>query len=181
MYIKSMVDTSRDDDSAKNRRVVKTVLLVAMALVIILIGTLLLWYRGDRRDDMQLHTVPADGDCLYHAVAAADDNVPSAAWLRQALGEYILTHRNEPRYTNRYDQSVISEVARRVATPGTWGESEELELLADMLNRCIAVHTPHAVQQFLPGVGQCNNTLNACVNPIRLYNASNVHFDAIIG
>ena len=82
-------------------------------------------------------------------------------------------------YANRNNAShprlgaeAMSKVKQRVETDGVWGESEEIELLADMTGRVIAVHGGSSVQYFAPGVGQLYEP------PILLFHRNNNHFEA---
>lgn len=117
--------------------------------------------------------VKGDGDCLYHAVAAAGGGLRSGAALKARLADHVA--RNESLYAARYG-SRLPQILERVRAPGAWGESEELEMLSDMLSKCIVVHTPCGPQAFHPGVGQVVHE-TFVPGALELVNMHNVHFD----
>ena len=165
----------------------------AYALVVVFISLALLggvaciiaYVLTSSKAKTRLIDVPGDGDCLYHAVATAMSSSTSehtdGRFLRKRLAEYIGD--NKQKYISKYGHIGLSEVTHRINTLGTWGESEEIELLADMLKSCIQVQTLYGVQTFQPEVGQVNGAgaisdCADCRSALQLVNMDNTHFAA---
>lgn len=126
--------------------------------------------------------VRKDDDCLYHAVATAERNsqtIVDGKMLRNML--YAHVESNQQAYADRYGITYMEKILRRIRTGGR-GKSEEIEILSDMLDRCIVVSKNQHTFVFLPRKGQTlytRETSQACFRPIRLVN-EDLHFSAIV-
>lgn len=141
-----------------------------VAFCILVAAALAIWRLARSTRNAQ---VKGDGDCLYHAVAAAGGDLGNGSGLKARLAHHVA--QNESLYAARYGNR-LPHIRERVQTPGAWGESEELEMLSDMLSKCIVVHTPYGPQAFRPGIGQVVHE-TPVPGALELVNMHNVHFD----
>ena len=118
--------------------------------------------------------VPADGDCLFHAVNAAMRH--TSGWRRQAANA---TTRSPPTVADmrrdvaaRLRRQRLPRVATRAATPGAWAETEEVIAIASLY---------HVRLRVWEGANQMWITFGEDAHPLLyLRNIGNVHFEALV-
>ena len=131
-------------------------------------------------------TVPADGDCAYHAFIASmkhyypEVEIPTSTKL---LKNSMLTYIN----INKINDSVLIDRIKN----SEWAQNEELELLSKMYNVCIAVWSTSQklwVYFLHDDIPTTNYGLDGCMREVYIINkgkgtllsTSGTHFDYLI-
>jgi hypothetical protein len=97
--------------------------------------------------------VPGDGNCMFHAVAAAAPDM-TAAQLRAAAVQYMRDKLDVPLFPDNQDTATFRQWIQWAGHPqaeaylaalarnGTWGQSLDLAALCHVLQRPIGVYSP---------------------------------------
>ena len=141
-----------------------------------------------RPKNLMVHPIPADGHCLYNAVAhqmttcqIASSIPTSVAGLRNATADYLLKHEEEyiP-FVEEIDgdRAAFKRYCERLRTTAVWGGQVELKALADILDAGIEVY---AANMPIVQMGKCDGTSSVLrVSFHREYYSLGEHYNSVI-
>lgn len=141
-----------------------------------------------RPKNLIVHPVPADGHCLYSAVAhqmktiEISSGIPtSVEGLRNATADYLLKHEEEyiP-FVEEIDgdKTAFKRYCERLRSTAVWGGQVELKALADILDAGIEVY---AANMPIVQMGKCDDTSSVLrVSYHREYYSLGEHYNSIV-
>lgn len=127
-------------------------------------GTLDVGGRNEVLDDYQIAKMPADGDCLFHAITHQLQVIDyrkkhSAENLRKIAVDYM--KQNPAAYQDFFDADNFNAHLVKMQAKGEWGGQHEISALANALGLCITVYQDK--QKIIHG-DKNNRNINLCFN-----------------